>query len=71
MVKIIGMNEKIAMTALSAKECAQSNSVFIEACKKTAEKLDIPVSSLITKRQASKFMRDCGIVFNTAIKKAS
>jgi len=55
----------VARTAVAL----MADPLFTGACAKAAEKLEIDVANLITKRQASKFYRGTGIVYNTIMVK--
>jgi|AntRauMFilla1563_2_1112583.scaffolds.fasta_scaffold13083_4 hypothetical protein len=59
-VKVDGYQTRAGIT--------QSN-IFKNSCEKAAKILGLDVVTLNTKRQASKFKRGTGIVFNTAINK--
>ena len=63
MCKIIGFTNKVdGYQTITGK---QSTKVFMNACKTTADKTGAPLESLKTKRQASKFFRGKGVVYQT------
>jgi len=66
MAKIVGFT-KVANKANGFKTRAgfMSSEVFIAACTKAGEILDISYTDLMTKRQASSFSRKKGIVYKT------
>lgn len=66
MAKIIGFMERVDGYRTAAGK--SNHNLFVNACEKAAEVLDMPVDKLATKRQASKFFRGTGIVFNTVCK---
>ena len=65
MIKVIGFSKKIA--GKTNKEYLGSPA-FCEACLKTARILKIEDTILRTKRQASKFSRGKGLVYETTVK---
>ena len=65
MCKIVGFTNKIDGYKTTAGK--KTLPVFIDACDKTALILDKNFNKLCTTRQASKFFKQRGIVYQTAI----
>lgn len=69
--KVIGFNVRAAAkksrTIITASDW-RKNELFKGACVKASEILNIPVDELNTRRQASKFMRGRGLVYNLVVK---
>jgi len=66
MAKIIGFTKKV--DGFQTRAGFMSSTIFTNACKTTAMKLGTEMTELFSKRQAGKFLKGEGIVFNTAIK---
>jgi hypothetical protein len=78
--KVVGFNGKVGKSVrkvadgkviIRVKTAAElmSDPLFLEACQKTADKLDTGIANFTTKRQASKFFRCEGIVYKTIMTK--
>lgn len=73
--RIVGMNIRAANKERARKHGKKFRTaadwmkepMFIGACKKVAAELEVSESSLLTKRQASKFMRGTGIVYQKSM----
>lgn len=69
--KVIGFNVRAAAKKSGAHVTAsdyQENEIFRNACGLASEILDVPVDELNTRRQASKFMRGRGLVYDLVVK---
>lgn len=68
--KVIGFNSRIALKGMTAAEIKKCHT-FKMAAAETAAKLHLTpeqYDSLLTVRQAAKFRRGAGLVYNTAMK---
>ncbi len=65
MTKIIGFTKKV--DGFQTRTGFMSSVLFTNACKTTAKRLGMEINELVSKRQAGKFLKGEGIVFNTAI----
>jgi len=70
MAKIVGFTQVNGRTAGYRTRAGFKNSeVFMVACAKVASRLELPLDSLVTKRQAGKFKCKEGLVYNTLYNK--
>lgn len=72
-VKVIGFNSRIALKGMTASEIKKCHT-FKMAATKTASELNLTpeqYDSLLTVRQAAKFRRGTGLVYNTAMKSSN
>ncbi len=67
MARVIGFTNKV--DGYRTRAGFMSSAIFTNACKDTARKLGVNMATLVTKRQAGKFLKGEGVVFNTAVRK--
>jgi len=68
--KIVGFNRKLSKKFRTVANWA-NDPIFINACKETATKLGVKQSTLLTKRQASKFINGRGVVIKTIFERSN
>lgn len=65
MAKIVGFTGNV--DGFKTRAGFMSSTMFLTACETTVEKLKLTMDQVYTKRQAGKFRRGRGLVYNTAI----
>lgn len=61
--KVIGFTKRVDGFQTRAGKLNQT--MFVNACKAVSEKTGVPYETYLNKRQAGKFFRGQGIVFNS------